>query len=81
MKRLEQQINIRTNDTTQHKIQSNDDDDHIAPVSRADVAQVCVSALLDPNALNKCVYMTKKKSTNFLVEEDISSKFLSLDSI
>ncbi len=49
----------------------------IVPVSRAEVAQVCVSALLDPCALNKCVYMTKKsvKGKNVLDEEDISAKF------
>jgi uncharacterized protein YbjT (DUF2867 family) len=49
----------------------------IVPVSRAEVAQVCVSALLDPFALNKCVYMTKKSvaGKNVLDEEDISAKF------
>jgi len=48
----------------------------IVPVSRAEVAQVCVSALLDPSALNKSVYMTKKKVVgNVLDEEDISAKF------
>ena len=49
----------------------------IVPVSRAEVAQVCVSALLDPSALNKCVYMTKKSvaGKNVLDEEDISAKF------
>mmetsp|Transcript_30958 Transcript_30958/g.34774 ORF Transcript_30958/g.34774 Transcript_30958/m.34774 type:complete len:251 (-) Transcript_30958:98-850(-) len=59
---------------------SGDSDTAIVPVSRAEVAQVCVSALLDPSALNKCVYMTKKKTgfaagTNVLDEEDISAKF------
>jgi len=49
----------------------------IVPVSRAEVAQVCVSALLDPCALNKCVYMTKKTvaGKNVLDEENISAKF------
>jgi hypothetical protein len=47
-------------------------------VSRDEAAQVCVGALLDPNALNKSVYMSKKKSSN--LEEDISAKFLSLPS-
>ena len=46
------------------------------PVSRADAAQVCVSALLDPNALNKSVYMTKKRSS--AMEEDFSAKFSSV---
>eukprot|EP00536_Pseudo-nitzschia_multiseries_P012593 jgi/Psemu1/244699/estExt_Genewise1.C_4900034 len=52
-------------------------DAEIVPVSRAEVAQVCVSALLDPSALNKIVYMTKKKvvGKNVLDEEDISAKF------
>lgn len=45
----------------------------MSPVSRAEVAQVCVGALLDPNALNKSVYMSKKKSS--VIEEDISKKF------
>jgi hypothetical protein len=50
---------------------------NIVPVSRAEVAQVCVSALMDPCALNKSVYMTKKKSVrgNVWEEEDISAKF------
>jgi uncharacterized protein YbjT (DUF2867 family) len=57
-------------------VKSNTDTD-IVPVSRAEVAQVCVSALLDPSALNKSVYMTKKKvaGKNVLDEEDISAKF------
>ena len=57
-------------------VKSNTDAD-IVPVSRAEVAQVCVSALLDPSALNKSVYMTKKKvvGKNVLDEEDISAKF------
>jgi hypothetical protein len=48
----------------------------MSPVSRAEAAQVCVSALLEPNALNKSVYMTKKRSST--MEEDISAKFSSL---
>ena len=57
-------------------VQSNTES-NIVPVSRAEVAQVCVSALLDPSALNKCVYMTKKSvaGKNVLDEEDISAKF------
>ena len=57
-------------------VQSNSET-NIVPVSRAEVAQVCVSALLDPCALNKCVYMTKKSvaGKNVLDEEDISAKF------
>jgi hypothetical protein len=49
---------------------------NIVPVSRSEVAQVCVSALMDPCALNKSVYMTKKKAgSNVWEEEDISAKF------
>jgi NAD(P)H-binding len=49
---------------------------NLVPVSRSEVAQVCVSALMDPSALNKSVYMTKKKSVgNVWEEEDISAKF------
>lgn len=53
---------------------SNDD---IGPVSRADVAQVCVSALLDPNALNKSFYVSKK-SGGTRSDEDMSAKFSAL---
>jgi hypothetical protein len=49
---------------------------NLSPVSRAEVAQVCVSALLDPHALNKSVYMGKQKGT--ARDEDISAKFASL---
>jgi len=54
---------------------------NLVPVSRAEVAQVCVSALMDPSALNKSVYMTKKKVVgNVWDEEDISIKFESIPS-
>ena len=46
----------------------------MSPVSRAEAAQVCVGALLDPNALNKSVYMSKKRSRT-IDDEDISKKF------
>jgi hypothetical protein len=54
--------------------------DDVMAVSRADVAQVCASALLDSNALNKSFYMskTKKKPKNLSVDEDISLKFADL---
>jgi hypothetical protein len=49
---------------------------NLVPVSRSEVAQVCVSALMEPSALNKSVYMTKKKSvSNVWDEENISAKF------
>lgn len=49
---------------------------NISPVSRAEAAQVCVSALLDPHALNKSVYIGKRKGT--ASDEDISAKFAAL---
>jgi hypothetical protein len=57
--------------------QSNDE---VMPVSRAEVAQVCASALLDPNALNKSLYVSKakRKSNDLSREEDMSSKFSEL---
>jgi len=51
----------------------------MSPVSRAEVAQVCVGALLDPNALNKSVYISKKRSTA-IDDEDMSKKFAAVTS-
>lgn len=53
--------------------------DSLEPVSRADVAKVCVCALLDPHALNKSFYVSKSglEKTNSQGEE-LSSKFASL---
>ncbi|GKY94897.1 hypothetical protein MPSEU_000454600 [Mayamaea pseudoterrestris] len=48
----------------------------VTAVSRTDVAQVCVSALLDPNALNKSFYMRKKKGSS--MDENIAGKFAAL---
>ena len=56
-------------------LQSNDQQ---SPISRDEAAQVCVSALLDPNALNKSVYVCKKKSRS--LEEDMSRKFAAIPS-
>ena len=50
----------------------------VEPVSRAEVAQVCVSALLDPSALNKSFYVTKKKSAVRPTDEDMKAKFKAL---
>jgi hypothetical protein len=50
----------------------------LSPVSRADAAQVCVSALLDPEALNKSVYIGKRTGTG--LDEDMSAKFAALPS-
>ena len=44
-------------------------------VSRWDVAQVCASALLDPNALNKSFYMSKSAKAATIEDENISIKF------
>ncbi|KAI2509070.1 NmrA-like family [Fragilaria crotonensis] len=44
-------------------------------VSRADVAQVCALALLDPNALNKSFYMAKSLKAATSEDENISAKF------
>jgi len=49
----------------------------LTPVSRSELAQVCVSALLDPEALNKSFYISKKKGGS-AADEDISSKFAAL---
>lgn len=51
----------------------------MSPVSRAEVAQVCIGALLDPNALNKSVYISKKRSTA-IDDEDMSKKFAAVTS-
>ena len=45
---------------------SNED---LIPVSRAEVADVCVSALLDPNARNLCFYVTKAKPGGTVASE------------
>jgi uncharacterized protein YbjT (DUF2867 family) len=51
-----------------------------APVSRADVAQICVQALLDPAALNKSFYVTP---SNRPTTDDLSRKLslLPLDEV
>lgn len=51
---------------------------NVQPVSRAEVAQVCVSALLDPHALNKSLYISKKSGQSTRKDEDISFKFSAL---
>jgi len=54
-------------------------DDDIQSVSRREVAEVCVSALLDPYALNKSFYVTKQKGKNAKkIDESMSEKFQSL---
>mmetsp|Transcript_7335 Transcript_7335/g.10877 ORF Transcript_7335/g.10877 Transcript_7335/m.10877 type:complete len:433 (+) Transcript_7335:201-1499(+) len=41
------------------KIRLQKSDNNVVAVSRADVAQVCTDALLDPSLCNKCFYLTK----------------------
>jgi uncharacterized protein YbjT (DUF2867 family) len=58
--------------------------DEVEPVSRADVAKICVSALLDPDALNKSFYVSKKKQGSSMnPDEDMHEKFaaLSIDKV
>ena len=59
-------------------MKSNDED--VLPVSRDEVAQVCVGALLDPNALNKSFYMGKRQrgQRSSSVDENMSTKFAAL---
>ena len=54
---------------------SNED---VTAMSRAEIAQVCVSALMDPYALNKSFYITKKKGAVSATDEDIRDKFQAL---
>lgn len=51
----------------------------ITEVSRADLAQVIASALLEPNACNLVLYMTKAKERGVL-DGDIWTKFARLRS-
>jgi hypothetical protein len=58
--------------------------DEVEPVSRADVAKICVSALLDPDALNKSFYVSKKnQGSSMNPDEDMHDKFaaLSIDKV
>ena len=66
------------NFTLKNVFQSNED---VVPVSRADVAEVVVSALLDPNASNICFYMSKQIGGNKQkkIGESLSNKFAKLD--
>jgi len=59
-------------------LQSSNEDEVVA-VSRAEVAQVCVSALLSPAALNKSFYISKKKGgKSTSKDEDLLYKFSAL---
>ena len=60
-------------------IQLKQSNDSLTAVSRAEVAAVCVSALLDPHARNVCFYMSKAKETRVMsIDEKISTQFESL---
>lgn len=52
----------------------------LSTVSRSEVAAVCVSALLDPNARNVSFYLSKSKSgaRNIDIDENISNQFIDL---
>ena len=54
-----------------------DKTNEIVPISRADIAQICVQALLDPNALNKSFYAYHADSSS-TTTADISTKFATL---
>jgi len=61
-------------------IQLQQTNDSLTPVSRAEVADVCVSALLDQNACNTCFYMTKAKpgQISVKIDEKMHEKFMHL---
>ena len=48
--------------TSSSKLRFKQNNEDVAPVSRADVSQVCVSALLDPDASNVSFYLSKDSS-------------------
>ena len=54
--------------------------EEVTAISRAEVAEVCVSALLDSSALNKSFYVTKKKGSVLPTDqaEDMKAKFKAL---
>ena len=54
---------------------SNQSNRNLAPVSRQEVAAVCVDALLQPNARNVCFYVTRAKSASQNIDEKISVQF------
>ena len=58
--------------------QSNSKSNALVAISRADIAQICVQALLDPNALNKSFYVYHTADTPSTGKEDMSTKLASL---
>jgi hypothetical protein len=66
-----------TNDSSGTETLSMTKINELVAISRADIAQICVQALLDPNALNKSFYVHRtEKAASTL--EDLTSKFASL---
>ena len=51
------------------------ENDEVSSVSRSEVAQVCVRALLDPSALNKSFYVTKVTGKSRRIDDDLHEKF------
>ena len=49
-----------------------------AAISRADIAHICVQALLDPNALNKSFNVHRRDTTSLLSKESISNKLAAI---
>ncbi|GAX18611.1 hypothetical protein FisN_10Hh182 [Fistulifera solaris] len=52
--------------------------EYVTSMSRAEIAQVCVSAVMEPNALNKCFYVTKKVGTVQVTDANMKEKFRAL---
>ena len=67
---------LPTSDTSTLDLKA--DNEALSDVSRADVAQVAVSALMDPKALNKSFYVSRKEGKATVRDEDLSLKFSSL---
>jgi len=61
-------------------LQLKQSNDNLTTISRAEVAAVCESALLDPNARNVCFYLTKAKpgDKNIEIDPKLSQQFLRL---
>ena len=59
--------------TSSSKLRFKQNNENVAPVSRADVAQVCVNALLDPDASNVSFYLSKDSSPQQQSFSDLKS--------
>jgi uncharacterized protein YbjT (DUF2867 family) len=67
---------VATGETS--SIELTESNEVLGAVSRSDVAQVCASALVDPNALNKSFYISKFLRATRVEDEDMSKKFSQL---